>query len=59
MVKCYNGAGFGWYFTKTKIFGGIFLKSGSFDGTEPIFPSYVPENQVALKRENDKHLFGR
>jgi hypothetical protein len=38
MVQAYNGAGFGWYFTKGNTFSAIFLKSGSFNGTEPIFP---------------------
>jgi hypothetical protein len=38
MVKTYNGANFGWYFSKAETFSGIFLKCGSFDGTELIFP---------------------
>jgi hypothetical protein len=38
MVPIYNRATFGWYFSKHKNFSGIFLKSGSFDGIEPIFP---------------------
>jgi hypothetical protein len=41
MVQAYNGAGFGWYFAKDKTFSGIFLKSGSFNGTEPIFPLQI------------------
>jgi hypothetical protein len=28
---------FGWYFPKAKTFGGIFLKSGTFNGTVLIF----------------------
>jgi hypothetical protein len=39
MVKSYNGATFRWYFPKAKTFSGIFLKSGSFNGTKPIFPN--------------------
>jgi hypothetical protein len=38
MVQGYNGANFGWYLTKAKTLSGIFLKFGSFDGTELIFP---------------------
>jgi hypothetical protein len=40
MVPAYNRANFGWYVSKHKTFSGIFLKSGSFDGTELIFPLF-------------------
>jgi hypothetical protein len=38
MAQISNGAIFGWYFLIDKTFSGIFLKYGSFDGIEPIFP---------------------
>jgi hypothetical protein len=40
MAQSSKGAIFGWYVSKDKTFNGIFLKSGSFDGIEPIFPNY-------------------
>ena len=38
MLKGYNGGTFQWYFSAVQSFNGIFLKIGSFNGTELISP---------------------
>ena len=38
MLKGYNGGTFQWYFSTVQSFNGSFLKIGSFNGTELIFP---------------------
>jgi hypothetical protein len=39
MVEINNGVTFQCYFSKAESFDGIFLKSGSFNGMDLIFPS--------------------
>jgi hypothetical protein len=39
MVHGCNGAAFQWYFSRDRTFNGIFLKFGSFNGIELIFPN--------------------
>jgi hypothetical protein len=53
MLQSYNGAAFGWYVSKDKTLSGIFLKSGSFNGIELIFPNpYPPSSSLP-----DGHAF--
>jgi hypothetical protein len=40
VVEINNGASFEWYFSKAQFFSGIFLKMGSFNGIDLIFPFF-------------------
>jgi hypothetical protein len=40
VVESNNGASFQWYFSNAQCFSGIFLKMESFNGMDPILPSF-------------------
>jgi hypothetical protein len=48
-----NGGTFQWYFSAVQSFNGTFLKTESFNGTWPIFPSVqVTNGGITICRDN-------